>query len=834
MSELREVWDKVKVLLKQGFSVIPVRDKDDGKHKRKSSIVNWEPYQTQIISEAELFDHLEKNNSTAIAVVCGAVSGNLEVIDIDVKYKPGCDATLFSDMLAMYPDLFRRLRAHKSPSGGFHLLYRIKDHKPEGNQTLASRPATEEELKTDKRKIYTFLETRGEKGYILFPPSLGYSVYTDVDIPVITWEERSTIIQLCRSFNEIVAQEKPVKPTKDEQNFYDDTPWDQFDNTADPIQLLEGYGWKFLRHNAQYIYFNRPDAKNSKGVDGSFIKSARVFTIFTTSTGLEPDHSYKLTSILAHYDFNGDRRAAVRYLIDQGFGRIKPQREKQLVKLGKPLPANASTEAKEAQVVFHATQKETYPYGTFWDYTEKRTVFIQREALYNVSAGLGYRWYDERLWKIKGIFVHEVKNMRTFFDELKGYIREEDAELYLEICDAFESFVENHGKFSASRIELLDDTQLVNDTNNTAYKFYNNGYLFITEEEIRFNEYSTITGLVLASDVQPRNFTLAPKDFDWFEARYIKFLDLAIQLYKQSDYVKPIIGYLAHRFKDDTTGYIVTLTESVQNPEHGGGSGKNVFCSLFSNTTTFLNIPASQSRPDERFLQPWSFERILCISDLPKDFDFLFLKEISTGSGILKKLFKDQITIGPERMPKLIVQTNYSFDVKDGGLKRRIVPIEFTDFFTNSNGVDGYFGIHFPKGWTAEDWMVYDNFTASCVKSWLGKRGKLKAGTLSESGWEKQFEIIHGALSRQFIAENIDKWLQESVVLSSDFVKSYDDFCRENSVDVRFKKSMQSLSKACEFYCRRHGIDFINNQQLKVNGINQKVKVFHTGNDAPF
>lgn len=41
------------------------------------------------------------------------------------------------------------------------------------------------------------------------------------------------------------------------------------------------------------------------------------------------------------------------------------------------------------------------------------------------------------------------------------------------------------------------------------------------------------------------------------------------------------------------------------------------------------------------------------------------------------------------------MQTNYSYEITDGGLKRRIIPLEFTNFFTDRGGLDVHFKAHF-------------------------------------------------------------------------------------------------------------------------------------------
>jgi hypothetical protein len=192
---------------------------------------------------------------------------------------------------------------------------------------------------------------------------------------------------------------------------------------------------------------------------------------------------------------------------------------------------------------------------------------------------------------------------------------------------------------------------------------------------------------------------------------------------------------------------------------------------------------------------------------------------------ILKKLYKDEIEIPVEDGPKFIVQTNFSYDLTDGGLKRRIIPIEFTDYFTKCGGVDQHFGCHFPKGWTDEDWHGFDTFIISSVKEWLSSNRKLKAAELSESGSEKQLEFIYGTNAINFIKENIDEWILNEKVEISEFNALKDAFFKEN--DVKYKISTIRLNKAIFEYCKKIGIIYENNKAMK-NELNltKKYNVF--------
>lgn len=824
---LQTTWPAVQALLQQRLSIIPVRDKQQGDLPAKTPYKGWKQYQTTRITESDLFSDMDRFDTTAVAIICGVVSGNLELIDIDVKYKPGIDAILLSDLRTLYPDIFRRLRIHKTPSGGYHILYRIQDPPREfpGNHKLAGRPSTPEELAAaPKTKTRNFIETRGEGGYALAPPSMGYTVSQDEPIPTLTWAERCSIITLCKMYTELSDTAAPHKPSQREQEYYSTNPFEHFNNSEAGAQVLEANGWKQAGHNSKFIWYTRPG--KDKGISASFNLSKRVYFIFTSSTDFDESKGYNPATVLSILQHGGDRKRTYAHLVQLGYGIIRQDVEQRMAKkqaaAGRPLPANASPEAVAEYDTTRALLQSTYPYGIFWQTDDEGKMRISREHLYRVATGLGYRVHDNEPVHISGYTVSKV-DPRHLWDNLRDYVKEDEAD---DILNALEAFIEAHGKYTISRLQPFDTSQLVRDTSHTAYKFYQNGYLFITPQEYSFNTYDTLSGLIWADDVLPRNFHHGPA-----AGRYVEFLQHAIG---DTDAARSAIGYLAHQYKDETTGYIITLTEQCPDPKQGGGSGKNVFCSLLGLTTSFKSIPGSQVKFDEKFLNAWDGERVLALSDVPKGFDFGFLKELTTGAGVLKKLFKDEITVQAADMPKFIVQTNYSYTVTDGGLKRRIIPIEFTDFFTRCGGVDVHFGCHFPKGWEHMDWVGFDNYIAGAISYWMAGGLKLHPKPLTEGGWLKQFEHSYGQVVAGIINEHFGRWLELGEVTNEIFKSDIDAYFRENNTPIGYRPSMQKITAALKVWCDHYKKQFIADQLKRENGIVVKYKWFGNQDDTPF
>jgi len=127
-----------------GLSIIPV-------NTDKTPIKSWAEYQTKIAPISVWHPHY-KNQGT-VGIITGKVSGNLEILDFDIKNDPlNTIITEFSDLIPV--ELLKKLLIQTTPSGGLHYIYRCPEATIEKSQKLA--------LHSDKSVI---IETRGEGGY---------------------------------------------------------------------------------------------------------------------------------------------------------------------------------------------------------------------------------------------------------------------------------------------------------------------------------------------------------------------------------------------------------------------------------------------------------------------------------------------------------------------------------------------------------------------------------------------------------------------------------------------------------------------------------------------
>lgn len=474
------------------------------------------------------------------------------------------------------------------------------------------------------------------------------------------------------------------------------------------------------------------------------------------------------------------------------------------------------------ELTLTSTQVTTDPhrFGMFW-LEGKKSYSISRMDIVSVASRLGFCLFRGELFKISGIIISQ-SNEREFQDALINYVEDVGQVNYPEIVNTLEAFLQKNGKYTISRLPIIQSYSFLNDDKDNCYKFFKNGYIHITAEKVTALKYSNFPKdkYILHSKIQNRDYAINKN------GKYLEFLKNATAWNEYENNIKSIIGYLAHEYKDETTGFIIVLTEQCPDPKDGGGSGKNLFCNLLSHTTTYCSKNGKQIKFDEKFFQSWSGQRIMGISDTPKNFDFEFLKEPSTGTFIQKKLFKDEVEIPVSEGPKFIVQTNYSYEISDGGLRRRIMPIEFSDFFTKAGGVDVYFKCHFPNGWTESDWNNYDTIIIESVKIWLKSNKKIQSASLTETGWEKQFEHTYSRNMAEFIREYFEKWIFNKEVPSEDIRAYLGQFYIDNDIPIKFHFSTQRVASGIKEWARHKGWNCQNNVQVDFLGTNKKCYIF--------
>lgn len=312
-----------------GFSVIPV-----GTNKIPT-IWSWKDFQQRPMTPDEVDKHFK--NAYGIALVCG-VKG-VTCIDIDLKYDLTGD--LFERYKAKLPNsILKKLYVQSTQSKGIHLVFMCDFI--EGNQKLANRFTTVYE----KHQTYTetfhnhqtrdkalkiasndttrvLIETRGEGGYFLIAPSPGYKhIYGKLD--TITEEEYHIILDTAREFNEVEVKKDSRYQAAAPNSDWEITPFNDYNDRADCIHLLEMNGWEVVHRGRENIRLKRPG--RSSPSSANYNEDMKQLYIFSTSTSFDPNKAYSPADVFNHLECNDDIGLCYNKLIEMGYGKRKQLR----------------------------------------------------------------------------------------------------------------------------------------------------------------------------------------------------------------------------------------------------------------------------------------------------------------------------------------------------------------------------------------------------------------------------------------------------------------------------------------------------------------------------
>lgn len=331
LSDVANIWRQA------GVSVVPIVTKNQ-------PAVRWKPYQARVPELDEVNEWWGNGHPWGIALICGAVSGGLEMTEIEGRALDSDALTKIAnaaDFLGCGAawDKISTGYTQASPSGGLHMAYRIVDHEVPGNEKLAH----------DAEGLVR-AETRGDGGYFVGAGSPGschpsgepwllasgqYGV-----LPEVTWEERCLVhAALKQALDEPkpstdiatlpqAASVRPASPgTLAPGAASNLSPGDDWSSRTDWADILESNGWRLHSHAAGgERMWVRPGKDRRDGHSASTDYQGKPgLYVWSTSSGLETETPLTKLFVYAHYSFNGDMRAAAQDLKRRGYGTTTPQ-----------------------------------------------------------------------------------------------------------------------------------------------------------------------------------------------------------------------------------------------------------------------------------------------------------------------------------------------------------------------------------------------------------------------------------------------------------------------------------------------------------------------------
>ena len=312
--------------LANGLNVLPVRN--DG--SKSPALSQWEHLKNQRYSIGEMHRF---TNQTGTGIICGAISNNLEIIDIETETAANEYFALLVDH--GFGEVLNQTFINKTPSGGRHIYLRCTEP-VSGNLKLAKALVPCDSTDTGARKfgtkwckIKTLIETRGEGGYAVAPGSPPechatghlYEIFNGGPgtIATVTPDQLHAFHELARALNEYVEPEREVKPRAGKGDGA--RPGDDFNQRGDLDTFLKKHNWQRRGERNGKVYWQRP-GKQGPGISATFnYADSGLFYVFSSNaTPFESEHAYSPFAVVTLLEYNGNFERAARDLGRQGFG----------------------------------------------------------------------------------------------------------------------------------------------------------------------------------------------------------------------------------------------------------------------------------------------------------------------------------------------------------------------------------------------------------------------------------------------------------------------------------------------------------------------------------
>lgn len=274
----------------------------------KLPLGKWKHLQEAAMDSSEI--DFQFRSAKGVAVICGQVSGGLEIIDFDAHEKdieriynewitePGVEAIVTRNNCYI----------ERSPRGGWHVAYLYEcEGKRDGNRKIANWANAE-----------SMIETRGEGGYCITAPTAKYTTIQGslTELPTISKEERDYLLEIAAKYNQHIKTTSNGNGEPQAGHEYTDpVSWYNWNKSAHAKKLLQDHGWRIIgTSESGEEQWCRPGKED--GISATWGHKHNALYVFTTSAeGFENEHYYTSFQILTKLQFKGNYSDAISWVL---------------------------------------------------------------------------------------------------------------------------------------------------------------------------------------------------------------------------------------------------------------------------------------------------------------------------------------------------------------------------------------------------------------------------------------------------------------------------------------------------------------------------------------
>jgi hypothetical protein len=471
-----------------------------------------------------------------------------------------------------------------------------------------------------------------------------------------------------------------------------------------------------------------------------------------------------------------DKTDSIKALISKGV----PQEE--VLKIHESLPSDIVKSVIE--------NAESENVDSFWSKNSKGDVkHINHSYKQFLESNGIYKYYSPG--SKNSVFIKTENNtLQDYYEEnIKDYVLDylidkDDLSIYNYFADKTKLFKEDHLSF-LGKVE----PNIMKDTTDTAYLYYNNCALKITSDRVEVTDYLNIEGSIWSNEKLDRDFEVV----DYNDCEFSRFIsNISNHEAPRILSMRSTLGYMTHTYKSPSFSPAVILNDELISDNPEGGTGKGIYIHSISmlRPTVILDGKMFSFAKSFAYQRVQHSTKVLVWDDASKNFEFEKLFSVITEGITLEKKNKDEIHIPFERSPKIIISTNYAIKGTGNSFERRKWELEFAQHYNKNYTPRDEFGHDLFSDWDRKEWLKFDNYMVANIQMYL-RNGLMKS----------DFKNLN---ERKFIAatsHDFYEWAKEpdnkhtKLGFCYSLQEMYNSFTEENPDFGRFGKYTLPLNK---------------------------------------
>lgn len=355
----------------------------------------------------------------------------------------------------------------------------------------------------------------------------------------------------------------------------------------------------------------------------------------------------------------------------------------------------------------------------------------------------------------------------------------------------------------SKKIDVLKDTQ------DIAYLFYNNGVVEVKKDSQELKEYANYGLSIWKDQIINRNYIESDHHDSEFRTFIWKISGENVDRYNT---FQSVIGYLVHSYKSNGNNKAIILNDEMISDEPNGRSGKGLFWNALKHMKKVQSIDGKQFSFSGDF--PYQSVKtdcqVLVFDDVKRNFLFENLFSVITEGIEITYKGKDTIKLPVEDSPKILITTNYTIKGTGGSHDARKFEVELSTFFNSGHTPIDFFKHYLFNDWDKLEWARFDCYIIECIKKYLNN-GLMNYESISLPFKKFELEITKG------LFEIIETIKSNEWIVFDDFYNLY----VQNVVkkwDAQTKNTVtRNLKKYIAFYNYKY-------EEIVNNGI-KKIKI---------